>query len=359
MVKSALKTCYQGLGRVAIAVATRRPLWGLYVMRTRLRFPMNALYHGTRLNRRGEGLVFNFRRNIHRLEKALIHQPPKEVFALEYIAETVAAYVDGKRRELLDSETLAWAEAVLSRYFSVCRHDGVVAEAYEQFCAECECCARPDRIPYPENLRPPLSVSYDDLHKLACRRRSVRFFSDIPVDSDLVARAIELSVLSPNACNRQSYRFVLINEEALANAVLGCTFGFRGYKAPAVVVVIGRYRGYFDERDAFVPAIDAGLATMSLLYALETLGMASSCVNWPSLPRNEKSIREHIAMDADEMVVLLVAVGYPDPSGMIACSGRRSLDSVFQVIEKASPGTQEVCINVEQQYAGSLTHSEG
>lgn len=358
MIKT-LKRCYLGLNRLTTTVATRRPLWGLYVMRTRLRFPMNALYHGTRLNSRGEGLVFNFRRNIHRLEKGLIHQPAKDVFAADYIIETVSGYVQGKQKGLLDPETLGWAEAVLSRYFSVCRHDGVVAEAYNLFCAECECCTRPDRIPYPEQQRPELSVSYDDLHKLACRRRSVRFFSDTPVDSDMVARAIELSVLSPNACNRQSYRFVLVNDEKLANTVLGCTFGFRGYKAPAVIVVIGRYRGYFDERDAFVPAIDAGLATMSLLYALETLGMASSCVNWPSLPRNEKSIREHIAMDEDEMVILLVAVGYPDPNGMIACSGRRSLDSVFQVIEKASPETQEVGVRVGQQYVGSLTHSEG
>jgi nitroreductase len=359
--KRLLKTCYRGIGCLVDAMARRRPLWGLYVMRTRLRFPLSALYHGVRLNRSGGGLVFNFRRNIHRLEKGLIHQPPKDVFAKDYIAETVRGYVQGKRQGLLDCETLAWGEAVLAKYFSVCRHVGVVADAYGQFCAQSPSCSQPERTPYPEHLRAPLSVSYDELHKLACRRRSIRFFTDEAVAPELVARAIELSVLSPNACNRQSYRFVLVNDESLANTVLGCTFGFRGYTAPAVIVVIGRYRGYFDERDIFVPAIDAGLATMSLLYALETLGLGSSCVNWPNMPHHEQAIRKHISMEQDELVMLLIAVGHPAPEGMIACSGRRSLDTVFQVIgEPASQGQSTLeKAETSQEYVGTLTHSEG
>jgi nitroreductase len=359
--KTLLRTCYHGIGCLVDAVARRRPLWGLYVMRTRLRFPLSALYHGVRLNRNGGGLVFNFRRNIQRLEKGLIHQPPKEVFAQDYIVETVRGYVQGKGHGLLDSETLSWGEAVLARYFSVCEHIAVVADAYEQFCQESPTCGQPERTPYAERLRTPLSVSYDELHRLACRRRSIRFFTDEPVDPELVARAIELSVLSPNACNRQSYRFVLINDETLANQVLGCTFGFRGYTAPAVVVVIGRYRGYFDERDIFVPAIDAGLATMSLLYALETLGFGSSCVNWPNVPRHEKAIREHVSMEQDELIMLLIAVGHPAPEGMVAFSSRRSLDSVFEVVGEPASQTEGSFEKVEppQEYVGTLTRSEG
>ena len=57
---------------------------------------MHAVLHGSRVHqlqsqsqRTGEYLL---RRNIHRLEKGLLMRPPRKVFALDYIEETVKCF---------------------------------------------------------------------------------------------------------------------------------------------------------------------------------------------------------------------------------------------------------------------------
>src|SRR5262249_29618144 len=70
----------------------------------------------------GEGNVFLLRRNIHKLEKALIMKPRRELFALAYLGETVTSYADCVARlqagQLRDTDTLEWSRQVLTVYFA-------------------------------------------------------------------------------------------------------------------------------------------------------------------------------------------------------------------------------------------------
>src|ERR1044071_374678 len=69
----------------------------------------------------GDGNVFLLRRNIHKLEKALIMKPRRELFALAYLGETVTSYADCVARllagQLRDTDTLEWSRQVLTVYF--------------------------------------------------------------------------------------------------------------------------------------------------------------------------------------------------------------------------------------------------
>jgi nitroreductase len=69
---------------------------------------------------------------------------------------------------------------------------------------------------------------------------------------------------------------------------------------------------------------------MSFLFALETLGLSSVCLNMPSLPDREESLRRIIKLDDDEIVVMLIGIGYPDPNGKIAYSAKRDIPSLIQ-----------------------------
>jgi len=58
------------------------------------------------------------RRNIHRLEKALIMEPRRSVFALDYIEETVEAFLTYRQDPAATDPTLTrWSEDVLRAYF--------------------------------------------------------------------------------------------------------------------------------------------------------------------------------------------------------------------------------------------------
>ena len=73
----------------------------------------------------GESCVL-LRRNVHRLEKGIIMRPRREVFAQDYIGETVDCYRDSIKSEILCEDEKKWATDVLRKYFDVVGDSGVI-----------------------------------------------------------------------------------------------------------------------------------------------------------------------------------------------------------------------------------------
>ncbi len=279
--------------------------------------------------------VAMLRRNTHRLEKGLLMRPRRPVFALDYIEETVAGY----RRLLADSgacdppsEELVWAHDVLEAYFDTVEKHPKIDRLREEYCS----LPVPGRngsghlVPYRRDLSQPPSVDYDALLELSIRRRSVRWFLPTPVPREAIDRAIIVAGLSPSACNRQPFAFRVFDNPELAKQVARLPYGAAGYSdnIPVIIVVVGRLRCYFDERDRHLIYVDGSLASMSLLYALESQGLSSCCINWPDIPEREQAVTDLLGLEPDERVIMFIAVGYPDPEGLVACSQKKPLDQL-------------------------------
>ena len=328
---SVLVLIVKGLGRLAIK---GRFAWLIYIVEHRLQYGLNALYSGVSMNRCGQANLYNFRRNIHRIEKGLLYKQLKDVFAEAYILETVNYLSQIKSVGVADKNTIAWGEAVLNQYFKTCLHTKKVAEAYRLYQSLEPQNSQPTWHPYPEKCRPELSVEYGALYQLALRRRSVRYYLNTTVEFNVVEKAMKVAALSPSACNRQAFKFLFYNDKRIVKAISEIQEGIAGYEIPSVVVVIGSYRGYFDERDLNVPIIDSSLAVMSFLFALETLGLSSVCMNWPSLPDWDKRVRQLIHLEEDEFVIMLIGIGYPDPEGKIPYSAKREVSELILCNER-------------------------
>lgn len=275
------------------------------------------------------------RRNVHRLEKGLIMRPRRDVFAADYIEETVEAFSARMRGGEAPGPETGWAGEVLTSYFAAVAAPGAdarVDRARSGFAGTPVPGVNGGRplAPYRRDLSAPPPVAYDDLLELAHRRRSVRWFLQRPVPRDLIDRAVAVAALSPSACNRQPFELRVFTEPERVRAVAGIPMGTRGFEHnfPAVVVVLGRQRAYFDERDRHVIYIDAALATMSFVLALETLGLSSCCINWPDLEDQERQMAALLSLEPDERPVMLVAVGYPDPDALVPASGKKPLDEL-------------------------------
>lgn len=309
--------------------------WLLFFVRHRARYRLDALWAGRKRNAAGgEGELFNFRRSIHRLEKGLSQRPLRNVFAEDYIEETVQSLLNLKQADFCDENTITWGQAVLDEYFKLCEKTERIARAFAQYGQITRNAEKSGWHPYPAGLRPALSIRFEDLHQLALRRRSVRHFLDRPVEPETVRQAMSVAILSPSACNRQSFRFLFFNERDTVRRLCEVPGGFAGFFAPAIVVVIGRYRGYFDERDFNVPSVDASLASMAFLFALETLDLSSVCINWPSLPERDAGIRKIIHLDDDEFVVMLIGIGYADPEGKVPYSAKKPVEEMLRCNER-------------------------
>ncbi|NEP85066.1 MAG: nitroreductase family protein [Okeania sp. SIO3C4] len=275
------------------------------------------------------------RRNIHRLEKGIIMKNRRDVFAVDYIEETVKCYeyaVLNKKQDVSKSDELQWARDVLENYFNIVTSHPVIDKAKSIFLALCNKSQdekdEKKRIPYKRELTNPSSVSYENLLELSHRRRSVRWYIQKTVPRDLIDQAILVAAQSPSACNRQPFEFRIFDEPKLVKKVSSIPMGTRGFNQnfPTIVVVVGKLRAYFSERDRHVIYIDAALASMSFMYALETLGLSSCPINWPDIEESEKRMTSCLNLEPDERVIMLISVGYPDPDGMVPYSQKKELD---------------------------------
>ncbi len=274
------------------------------------------------------------RRNIHRLEKGLVMKPRRPVFAEDFILETVQAFDRARATPEFSMEELRWAADVLEEYFSVVSDTTVIKKARLAFAAPGDTPAAPDdgrqhtSKPYPRSSSPAPAMSFEDLHSLFVRRRSVRWYLQKQVPAELICKAIDAAAQAPSACNRQPFRFIVSTQQEWASRIAECAGGTAGYsqQLPAIIVVVGDLSAYPYERDRHLIYIDASLAAMQLMLAAETLGLSTCPINWPDVDSAELRIREILKLPAHERVVMLIAIGYGDPESGVAYSQKKQSD---------------------------------
>jgi nitroreductase len=278
------------------------------------------------------------RRNIHRLEKGLIMQPRRAVFASDYITETVDIYLKAVQQASLCQAELKWATDVLTEYFAVVEDNEVIAKARLAFRRVPASTETTLSIPYAHHTLAKAPVSFDDLTALYKRRRSVRWFQQKTVDPELVRRAVNIASLAPSACNRQPYRFELLSDPKDAATIARCAMGTTGFadNIPCLIVVVGDLSCYPAERDRHVIYIDASLAAMQLMLALETLGLSSCAINWPDIELREQSLQDKLGLACHERPVMLMALGYAAPEGGVPFSQKKSDELLLRQVKPQS-----------------------
>lgn len=279
------------------------------------------------------------RRNIHRLEKGMIMRPRRSIFARDYIGETIGYYEQvasrcSNSKSVMDATELQWAHDVLGRYFSLVEAgDRVIDDArrrYDNTLGSYVCDNYEVKAPHSHKDGQKCSISYDEMLKLSMQRRSVRWFKDKKVPRKLIDQALMVGRQSPSACNRLPYKFRVFDEPDLVKKIAGIPFGAAGYshQIPTIIVVTGKLDNYFSPRDRHIVYIDASLAVMSFMFALETLGLSSSVINWPDFEPLEIKMQKTLGLDVSERVIMLVAVGFADPSGGVPYSQKKDLESI-------------------------------
>ena len=272
------------------------------------------------------------RRNIHRIEKGMVMCPRRDIFATDFIEETVEIYgsVFKASEGNIDEETeLKWAHDVLKEYFNIVDEHPIINKAKSRFISiqNGNSINNSQYVPYKRNLALPSPVEYEALLKLSKRRRSVRWYLPKAVPKELIDKAISVAALSPSACNRQPYEFRIFDEPELVKKVASIPMGTAGYydNIPVIAVIIGKLRAYFSERDRHLIYIDSSLAAMSFMYALETLGLSTCSINWPDIPDKERKIKNLLELEPDERPIMMISLGYPDPDKLVCYSQKKPL----------------------------------
>lgn len=275
-------------------------------------------------------------RNTHRIEKGLLMKPRRPIFALDYIGKTTDVFLNVWKNNEKKTTQYKWFRDVLDEYFKTSGNHPIVERYSEKFYEIFKDSPIEKghevikSIPYYrlDNEKP--IISFDDFYKLTRYRRSVRWFLDQKVPRELIDKAILAANQSPSACNRQPFQYYVIDDPELIKIVSNIPMGIRGYAEgiPMLIVVVGNLDAYFDERDRHVIYIDASLANMTMMLALETLGLSSCSINWPDIEKLERKMEKVLKLEKHQRPLMCLAVGYPDPNGMVAFSEKRSLNEI-------------------------------
>ncbi len=288
-----------------------------------------------------KGMLFDsntlLRRNIHRIEKGLIMQPRKAMFARDYISDTVAAYGQSCVNPAHDEQELKWARDVLSEYFAAVDADLLPEQVKQRFfdIDNEKVHADSSSIPYHFAHKVRSTVSAEAFLALCTQRRSVRWFEQKPVDRLLLEQAVTMASQAPSACNRQPYQFYIADEKKLGQKLIDTPMGTKGFahNVPCTIVVTADLAYYPTERDRHLVYIDSTLASMQLLLALETLGLSSCPINWPDIEASEQKMVDLLGLPDTVRPIMLIAVGYGEAQGKIPFSHKKSADQLIRYVE--------------------------
>lgn len=270
---------------------------------------------------------FLLRRSIHRLEKGLTMMPRREIFAKEYINQTVEHYIALTNSECPDESLKKWAFNILTEYFNTVRHEGSILQAFDSFIKIQPGVKSESFIPFLRQDSPDSFISYNEIYQLALKRRSVRWYLPKKVPRNLIDKAILAASLSPSACNRQPFTYFVFDNKKSTEDLLSIVGGTAGWlhSPPVAIALIGHLDAFTNERDRHIPYIDASLSAMSFMFALETLGLASCAINFPDISSYHDKISSLLSLKPTDTTIMLIALGFPDPKALIPRSIKREV----------------------------------
>lgn len=141
------------------------------------------------------------------------------------------------------------------------------------------------------------------------RRRSIRKYTDEPVDEALVARLLRAAMAAPSAGDQRPWQFVVVRDRDTLRAVTT----FHPYarmlgQAPLAILVCGDTR--LEKWPQFWEQ-DCAAATENLLIEAEVLGLGAVWLGVHPLPERVAGLRRLLGIPDHVVPFALVAVGWP------------------------------------------------
>ncbi|MBI2298058.1 MAG: nitroreductase family protein, partial [Armatimonadetes bacterium] len=133
-------------------------------------------------------------------------------------------------------------------------------------------------------------------------RRSIRRFTAEPLDRAVVEEIVAQALWAPTSCNRQMWRFIIVDRETL-HARLSKSAGYVAGIDPAVAVFVCCDPRYNPEHHAIVQGAAAGVQNM--LLAAHSMGLGGL---WMCGYGNEEAIKKELRIP--EFYTILCAVAF-------------------------------------------------
>lgn len=270
--------------------------------------------------------------NVHRIEKGLSHVDFRDGFGLNVLRD-LRRYME----KLTDRSSLVYKAAlsVIKEYVEV--HEGrnydisiqkdiIGVDLLEQALSSSDDMS--GYLVFDRNAKK--SNKKKNFKELFINRYTVREYSTEPVDLKKIREAVEISTKTPSICNRQSFRIMIMTDEAMIKKAIDLQNGFKSYDYPPVLALVltdtRLLRSVSERNNAY---IDGGLFLMSFLLGLEYEGLAACTLNTMFSVKKEKEVRNVLGVDDNYNFIAYVAIGNFRDENKVAKSFRLPVDEVI------------------------------
>ncbi|MBV6623396.1 MAG: nitroreductase family protein [Rivularia sp. (in: Bacteria)] len=272
----------------------------------------------------------------HRIEKRLAFKEPRVGFAPDVIQNLLIKLYEYEKKYGLD-ETAQIALNSIFSYYQFNLDNGLEDKQLHQQIVELR-----NKIPGSENTAGKggvINISKNNILKAAKldlkdffeSRYSIRDFAADEVHISLIEDAVKMAQKTPSVCNRQSSKVYVFSKEEDKKKVLSYQNGNRGFgdKASNVLVVTSNLEHFFSISERNQCWIDGGMFSMSLIYALHSLGLGSCCLNWSVEYEVDCAFKNAVDIDDSESIIMMIAVGHLPENLKVAQSNRKNIREVL------------------------------
>ncbi len=149
-----------------------------------------------------------------------------------------------------------------------------------------------------------------DIIDIILSRRSIRQFTDEPVDQETLILLLKAAMSAPTACNSQPWEFIVVTEQATLDCIRGKLL-FARYNAPAAIVVCGNLSiaNNSAARDHWIQ--DCSAATENILIAAAGMGLGAVWIGVYPYPSKIKPLAEALGIPENVIPLSMIYVGHP------------------------------------------------
>lgn len=144
-------------------------------------------------------------------------------------------------------------------------------------------------------------------------RRSIRRYTDKPVESDKIEQILDAARLAPSWKNLQCWRFLVLDDQSRKKAILRAfpedNPGRKAIAAAPVAIVVCADPAESESANGIEYYIaDTAIAFEHLCLAAHALGLGTCWMGW----FDEVTIREELGIPDRIRVIGITPLGYPD-----------------------------------------------
>jgi nitroreductase len=146
----------------------------------------------------------------------------------------------------------------------------------------------------------------DERLDIVFSRRSIRKYTDQPIEQADVESLLQAGMAAPSASNRKPWHFVVVTDRAKLEALAEAhPYGKMLAQAAAAIAVCG------DPSISAWWVQDCSAATENILIAASAMGLGAVWLGCHERPEREEAIRQALGVPGDIGVLSLLSVGHP------------------------------------------------